>query len=243
MAEGYHSEDFPEPSRTMESLALQCEAKWDVVVPSPLPVPVETMVNIIENLVPAHNLFNPVYVGSKALASAIEMRNKLQTLCRVSQRMNAIAVPYLYRIIVITDSNELTCLHETLMKKSLKQPAGLGGYIESLAVHQNIVPPRFGDGQYMSLGHFCNSLMSIIQESPRLTKFSLVPIAKGVFQISFLTLTTMSGRLIPQYPNLSDMQYLAGRGIQLRAIHAKSGNIRGDDLQRYTANTRRISGG
>lgn len=193
MAEGYHGEDFPEPSRTIESLAVQCEAKWDVAVQSPLPVPVETMVNIIENLAPAHNLFNPVYVGSKALASAIEMRNKLQTLCRVSQRMNAIAVPYLYRIIAIKDSNELTCLHETLKKKSLNQPAGLGGHIQSLAVHQNIVSPRCGDGQYMSLDQFCNSIMSIIQRSPRLTKFSLVPIAKEVFQIFPFPLNPMSG--------------------------------------------------
>lgn len=165
----------------MEALAVQCEAKWDVAVPSPLPVPVETMVNIIENLVPTHNLFNPVYVGSKALASAIEMRNKLQTLCRVSQRMNAIAVPYLYRIIVITDSNELTRLHETLMKKSVRQPAGLGGYIESLAVHQNIVSPRSEYGRYMSVDQFSNSIVSILQRSPRLTKFSLVPVGMEVF--------------------------------------------------------------
>lgn len=185
MAGYYYSANFPDPRGTMETLGIQGEARRDLPTSSGLPVPNEITMEILENLVPAHNLFNPVYVGSMSLTSAIEMRTTLHGLCRVCRGMNQIAFPYLYRVIVIRDSNELRRLHETLMKgKPAQGRAGLGGYIKSLAVHQNIVLPPPGQGRYMSPGDFSNTIVSILRRAPCLTKFSLVPIRTEVLQVS-----------------------------------------------------------
>lgn len=167
----------------MEALAVQGVARRDAARPSHLSVPVEIMRNIIENLVPTHNLFNPVYVGSMALSSALEMRTKLYELCLLSRDMKGIATEYLYRVIVIKDSKELARLHGTLRNDSVKRTPVLRYYVQSLAVHQNIIwsPPR--QGQYMSLDGFSHTIMSILHKAPRLAKFSLIPFGMEVFQV------------------------------------------------------------
>lgn len=162
----------------MEALAVQDGARNYKTLPSPLPVPEEIMVNIVRNLLSrTTNLLNPVYLGSRALTSAEQIRRRLRSLCLVSQRMNGIVTPYLYRIIFITDSNKLTRLHQTLEKDPV-----LYGYLELFAVHQNVVPTQTGEGRKMSPSEFSNTVFCILKKAPRLARFSLVPTGMKVLQ-------------------------------------------------------------
>ena len=187
MAEGYHGHELPESSGAMEGRATQNTAQRVAHAPFSLFVPNEVIVDILENLVPAHNFLNPVYVQSDAFTSAVEGLDALQACCLVSGRMNAIATPFLYQVIVIPNSNKLACLHETLKNDCARKVPVLCGYIESLAVLQRIVPPQTGADQCMSLDVFSSMIISIFQKSPRLAMFSLVPTGLEVFQNSTST--------------------------------------------------------
>lgn len=140
--------------------------------------------NIVGNLIPAHNLLNPLYIGSNALSSAIEIRSTLYNLCLVSKRTNAIAKPYLYRVIVIRDSNKLKRLKEILVEDSARQSPVLCRYIESLSVHQNLVAPTSLEERRMSRKEFSDTILSILRRTPRLITMSLVPIGTKVFRVS-----------------------------------------------------------
>lgn len=215
----------------METLALLGEARRGE---SPLPVPNEIMMEILKNLIRAHSLFNPVYVDSMALTSAKNMRKRLRRLCLVSRRMRRVAMPYLYQLILITDSNKLARLHETLEKYPV-----LYAHLESLAVHQNIVSTETGEEHYMSLSESSYTIVSILEKAPRLVRLSLVPTGVEVFQDATPPLFLPLG-LVPQVP---DASYLAGRGRQLRAtLFAQGRNPRRSALRRHTFGTRQIFG-
>lgn len=184
MAEDYYSHYITESSRAMESLNIQGSMEMGAAALSSLFVPDEIIVDILENLVPAHNLFNPVYLGARVLDPILEGLDTLRAFCLVSRRMNTIATQFLYRVIFIADSYSLTCLHETLEEDSAHESPVLCGYIESLVVYQHIVPAQTGPADCISLDSFSSMIVSILQKSPRLAKFSLVPIGSEVFQNS-----------------------------------------------------------
>lgn len=165
-------------------LAIQYHARRRVAATSIVILPNEIIMKIVESLVPTHDLLNPSYVGSRALRSAKTARRTLLRFCMVSKRMNALVIPYLYRDIIITDSNKLRRLHDILVEHPVKLAPILCSYIKSLAVHQKIVAPPSSGEQDMSLEDFSFKIISILEITPRLTKFSLVPIGTEVFQVS-----------------------------------------------------------
>lgn len=164
--------------------------------------------NIAENLVPALKLFEPVYIGSEAFTSATEMRAILWGLCQASRWMNGIVTPYLYQAVFVLDANKLACLQRTLEEDSEMETPELCRYIESLAVHQNIVSPGPGQERHMSVDGFSTTIYSILQKLPRLSRFSLVPIQMEVIQC----LHPPNPR--PAYiidSEIADLRYLTGR--------------------------------
>ncbi|KAL1882910.1 hypothetical protein Daus18300_000548 [Diaporthe australafricana] len=133
-------------------------------------LPNETIFEILENLTPAHDTIDPVFVGSKALATAQERLNALQALCLASKRMEAMARPYLWRVIVIPDPNKLICL-----QRSIAACPTLGLLIKSLAVHQNHELSKKAE---MSLRELSRIVVAILEKTPRLVALSMIGLRK-----------------------------------------------------------------
>lgn len=141
-------------------------------------LPNEVIGEILDKLTLDHETVYQVFAGSKTLASAQASLGELRNFSMTSQRMGAIARPYLYRVIVIPAPNKLTCLH-----RSLVADPTLGNYINSLAVlrHYDLSKPEepswLANGRptrAMSLSEFSQTFVAILKNTPRLITLSLV---------------------------------------------------------------------
>lgn len=201
MAEGDSSDEFPGPSTALDNaMILLNRSGRDAAPRFILDFPEELIVNIIKSLIPTQDHFNPTYIGSHALRKAMKFRRRMWKLCQVCRLMNKIATQYLYQIVVVLDSNEFACLQRTLREDSENTTPELCGYIQSLAVHQNIVSPGLGQERGMTAAEFSATMSSLLKKLPRLSRFSLVPTEVKVHLDSHPCAPVIAPLALPQMP-------------------------------------------
>lgn len=177
---GRHLPDqAPELSTGMEALAIQNEAGRDAVLVPPIlqQCPDELTIKWINYLSPDATTAQISYANSDEFRLVEKRRQGLQGLCGATRALQSIAMPLLYRTVVVSDPHKLC-----LLRRTLEDSPNYGYEVKSLSVYRDFDQSdvesqneldRGGDPGTITLSEFSEALVAVLMRTPELRILTL----------------------------------------------------------------------